>query len=1130
MQANRHVYADLLGRRRFADAAVSALAEAGVRALFGMPAESLNALIDAVRRDGRIQLVGVRHEGAGALMAATYGKLTGVPGVCMGTAGPGATHLPLGVYEARADRAPLLALSGQVPVEHVGLDSFQEIDPVALMTGVTAYNRHIGSPRQLGVLYRALAEAGLRRAPAHVACSSDVFAASVGGSGFVPRAGRPSAGTTADKTTLTEAAELIAAPGTVVLVGAIPDRLAASIENLAERAGTPVLVLAEGHRYLGAVPGGRGVAILGSRADACADLLSRCARLVVVGPASASVDALAGGLPVIQIADGVEGAHPNPAGWLRLLGEPAAVLERLADLVERRADGELSAAVDELRGTAASGALWAALDGVLPHDATLAVECGDLVDGALSALPFRDRSMTSSYGLGVSGSAVPAAIGAWFARPGHPIVAVTTDRGIEDFAAELLTMRRYRVPVTVIAVEETGHADTRRLAAASGLTAYRVEDARRLGESVAAALDEDGPTLVAVPSVLSRPARVTAGRAATPTGAAAMTTAAETGPDPVAPTRPAGPDVRPTARPRTQPTGRETPDAAAAGTVGAALGALLAEIGVAAAYVRPCAEAASPAEVCRAAGITVNDVRHPESAAMTASAVAKHSGRPAVCVAAGDADVILQLNGVFDALFDHAAVVVLGSACRVVDGTELFAGIARTVRLDGSPGSWGRVSRALRALAREPGVVYVDVDPGALTIPVEDAGPTAIGAQPTVVLPAEADLDRAVDRLTAARRPVLLVGRGGRDASTEVTALAVALRAPVVTTMPGRGVVPDDHALFAGAVGSSGHQSATETLAMADVVLAFGISRRGASAFDLPGDYTLIQVDRDLGRARQRAPRRPGAGGCGAGDVAGAGGTDRRGVRAGPGAGGVRPRPPCAVPRHAAAHEPDPDPAWPPDPTVRAGTGDGRRTAGRAGHRGRRSHHSVDLPLSHRPAGVRLDQLVRDDGLRAARRGRARPAGGRATGRRRGRRRRGRGHAERTGRAPRPGPARGGRGLRQWQARRDQIRAGDHGLAGIRVGPAQRRSGRDRPRVRRGGRARHVHAGAPSRAAGGRPRPASLPHRRGVRRQRDTFAGPGPPGGDPGHRLPPRPGPRGPRRLRGGGPEDGPLTSGRIRS
>ncbi|WP_309240236.1 thiamine pyrophosphate-dependent enzyme [Actinomadura sp. J1-007] len=92
------------------------------------------------------------------------------------------------------------------------------------------------------------------------------------------------------------------------------------------------------------------------------------------------------------------------------------------------------------------------------------------------------------------------------------------------------------------------------------------------------------------------------------------------------------------------------------------------------------------------------------------------------------------------------------------------------------------------------------------------------------------------------------MGRGGRGATTEIGELAAALGAPVVTTMPGRGVLPDDHAHHAGAIGSSGHQSAAETLDEADVVVAFGISRRGASAFDLPGDHHLIQVDHDLGR------------------------------------------------------------------------------------------------------------------------------------------------------------------------------------------------------------------------------------------------------------------------------------------
>jgi thiamine pyrophosphate-dependent acetolactate synthase large subunit-like protein len=805
MQANRYVYADLLGRRRFADAAVSLLAGAGTRALFGMPAESLNALIDAVRRDGRIQLVGVRHEGAGALMAATYGKLTGDPGVCMGTSGPGASHLPLGVYEARADRAPLLALSGQVPAEQIGLDSFQEIDSAALMADVALYNQHIGSPRQLGILGRALSESALRRGPAHVVCSSDVFAAPIAGPP-VTRVGRPGAGTTADKTALNRIAEMTSEPGTLIVIGAVPGELAGPVERLAERIGAPVLVLAEGHRYLGAAPAGRAVPVLRSGAEARAELLERCARIVVVGPASASVDALVGSrVPVIQVADGAEGAHPRPDGWVRLLGDPVLIVEQLAELVERCDGRALAVEADRLRDALPDAAgpggapLWGALDSALAGDAILAVESGPLVDGALLGLRFRERMMTSSYGLGAAGSAVPAAIGARFACPDRQVVAVTTDGGLQDFAAELLTACRYRLPMTIVCVDETGRADVRRLAAASGLAASRVEDVGALAGAVSAALREPGPSLVTVAAAPAERERIAV---------------------------------------------RSVP--AEPGTAAAALAGLIAGTGATTAYARPCAQIEALAGVCRAAGVTVRPVHNPESAAMTASAVAKHTGRTVVCLAAGGSDAILQLNGVFDARFDHSSVVVLGTRAPVVDATRLFDGVARTARLDGSPGSLAEVARVLRSAAHRPGVVYVEVDTSALDRPAAEPVTGADDPAPMPVLPSAAGLDETIDRLAAARRPVILAGRGGRTAGNEIAELAAVLQAPIVTTMPGRGTVPDDHDHFAGAVGSSGHQCATETLEMADVVLAFGISRRGASAFDLPGGFALIQVDHDL--------------------------------------------------------------------------------------------------------------------------------------------------------------------------------------------------------------------------------------------------------------------------------------------
>jgi 2-succinyl-5-enolpyruvyl-6-hydroxy-3-cyclohexene-1-carboxylate synthase len=132
MQANFNLWTEVRGQRRLADFLVETMQLAGVTHAFAMPAESLNPILDAIRKSGTIQLFTVRHEGNGALMASACAKLTGRLGVCMGTAGPGASHLPLGTYDAKADGAPLLAITGQVPVSQVGFGGFQEIDSVAL--------------------------------------------------------------------------------------------------------------------------------------------------------------------------------------------------------------------------------------------------------------------------------------------------------------------------------------------------------------------------------------------------------------------------------------------------------------------------------------------------------------------------------------------------------------------------------------------------------------------------------------------------------------------------------------------------------------------------------------------------------------------------------------------------------------------------------------------------------------------------------------------------------------------------------------------------------------------------------------------------------------------------------------
>jgi thiamine pyrophosphate-dependent acetolactate synthase large subunit-like protein/cytochrome P450 len=177
---NRHLFSNALGRRRFADELVDYLISLGVEYLFGMPAESVNSLVHAASRRSEIEVVSTRHEAAAALMAVGYARTSGRLGVCFGTAGPGATNLLTGTYEAFVGRVPLLAISGQVPVASVGRDSFQEIDSAALFSSCTASSVQINATSQFERFARSCTLAMHEATACHVAIPGDVLYSPIG--------------------------------------------------------------------------------------------------------------------------------------------------------------------------------------------------------------------------------------------------------------------------------------------------------------------------------------------------------------------------------------------------------------------------------------------------------------------------------------------------------------------------------------------------------------------------------------------------------------------------------------------------------------------------------------------------------------------------------------------------------------------------------------------------------------------------------------------------------------------------------------------------------------------------------------------------------------------------------------
>src|SRR6476659_5413291 len=131
-----------------AELLVQALADHGVKTIWGVVGDALNPVTDAIRREDRLEWIGVRHEEAGAFAAGAQAQLTGTIGVCMGTVGPGSVHLLNGLYDAKKSHAPVLAICGQVPLADLGSEMFQEVDNDLLFRDVACFTHTVTSAEQ----------------------------------------------------------------------------------------------------------------------------------------------------------------------------------------------------------------------------------------------------------------------------------------------------------------------------------------------------------------------------------------------------------------------------------------------------------------------------------------------------------------------------------------------------------------------------------------------------------------------------------------------------------------------------------------------------------------------------------------------------------------------------------------------------------------------------------------------------------------------------------------------------------------------------------------------------------------------------------------------------------------------
>src|ERR671938_843271 len=159
-----------------ADVLIDTIHDWGVEIIFGIPGDGINGIMEALRkRQDKLRFIHVRHEEAAAFMACGYAKYTGRLGVCLATSGPGAVHLLNGLYDAKLDGAPVLAITGQTYHDLLGMHYQQEVDLLGLFADVSVFNQQVMGPGHA----RALVDAGCRaalsqRGVAHISCPVDL--------------------------------------------------------------------------------------------------------------------------------------------------------------------------------------------------------------------------------------------------------------------------------------------------------------------------------------------------------------------------------------------------------------------------------------------------------------------------------------------------------------------------------------------------------------------------------------------------------------------------------------------------------------------------------------------------------------------------------------------------------------------------------------------------------------------------------------------------------------------------------------------------------------------------------------------------------------------------------------------
>ncbi|HEY8417134.1 MAG TPA: thiamine pyrophosphate-binding protein [Limnochordales bacterium] len=431
------------------------LVAAGAKYIFGLPGGQNIEFMEAARRRG-MEFVLARREGTAALMASAAGELTGVPGVCMSTLGPGSTNLVNGVAHAFLDRAPLIAISGQLSSRLAPTFTHQNVDHRRLFAPVTKWATDVVPQAAGAIMRRALRLAVAERpGPVHLTLNADYARADAAETEIQLPPLKPSGTFTAEFAAdgVSDVLDLIRkARRPVVVAGIAATRAGAgpALRRLAETAGAPVVV----------APKAKGIFPEDHPLFACT-LDMACNKLVWEFLAGADL-VLAAGFDAVELIkdwrvpaptvhiDAIPNVDQVYQAQVELVGDIAAILDALADAWPQASaweEREVQAHRERVARQYYKGRVAGRLN---PTDVVDLVQAGARRDTLVTAdvgshkllvgqgwKAYEPRSVWMSNGLSTMGSALPAAIAAKLVLPERPVVCFTGDGGFAMVYGEL---------------------------------------------------------------------------------------------------------------------------------------------------------------------------------------------------------------------------------------------------------------------------------------------------------------------------------------------------------------------------------------------------------------------------------------------------------------------------------------------------------------------------------------------------------------------------------------------------------------------------------------------------------------------------------------------------------------------